>query len=54
MDVDNKGSQRVLEKAGFVREGVLRKYFLQKGRVRDMVIFSLLSTDSQVNYFVYS
>ncbi|GFZ22026.1 acyl-CoA N-acyltransferases (NAT) superfamily protein [Actinidia rufa] len=41
VDVDNKGSQRVLEKAGFVREGVLRKYFLQKGRARDMVIFSL-------------
>ncbi|PSS01430.1 Acyl-CoA N-acyltransferase protein [Actinidia chinensis var. chinensis] len=54
VDVDNKGSQRVLEKAGFVREGVLRKYFLQKGRARDMVIFSLLSTDSQVNYFMYS
>ncbi|XP_057485523.1 uncharacterized protein LOC130771850 [Actinidia eriantha] len=54
VDVDNKGSQRVLEKAGFVREGVLRKYFLQKGRARDMVIFSLLSTDSQVNSFIYS
>lgn len=25
-DVENKGSQRVLEKAGFQREGHLRKY----------------------------
>lgn len=45
VDVDNEGSQRVLEKAGFQREGVLRKYFLSKGRLRDMVIFSLLSID---------
>ncbi|KDP40198.1 hypothetical protein JCGZ_02196 [Jatropha curcas] len=45
VDVENVGSQRVLEKAGFTREGVLRKYFIQKGRIRDMVMFSLLSTD---------
>ncbi|XP_068333853.1 uncharacterized protein [Pyrus communis] len=47
VDVDNVGSQRVLEKVGFQREGVLRKYFILKGRSRDMVIFSLLSTDWQ-------
>ncbi|EXB63471.1 putative N-acetyltransferase p20 [Morus notabilis] len=47
VDVENVGSQRVLEKGGFQREGVLRKYFLLKGKSRDMVIFSLLSTDSQ-------
>ncbi|KAF7151556.1 hypothetical protein RHSIM_Rhsim02G0026400 [Rhododendron simsii] len=47
VDVDNIGSQKVLEKAGFQREGVLRKYFIQKGRVRDAVMFSLLSTDPQ-------
>ncbi|OAY55740.1 uncharacterized N-acetyltransferase p20 [Manihot esculenta] len=45
VDVENVGSQRVLEKAGFTREGVLRKYFIRKGRSRDMVMFSLLSTD---------
>ncbi|OAY27965.1 uncharacterized N-acetyltransferase p20 [Manihot esculenta] len=45
VDVENVGSQRVLEKAGFMREGVLRKYCILKGRSRDMVIFSLLSTD---------
>ncbi|KAK8585677.1 hypothetical protein V6N13_050650 [Hibiscus sabdariffa] len=31
--------------SGFVREGVLRKYVVVKGRCRDRVMFSLLSTD---------
>jgi RimJ/RimL family protein N-acetyltransferase len=47
VDVENVGSQRVLEKAGFQREGVLRKYITLKGKTRDMVMFSLLSTDPQ-------
>nr|GMC59813.1 uncharacterized N-acetyltransferase P20-like [Ipomoea batatas] len=46
VDVDNKGSQRVLEKSGFLREGVLRKHHILKGRSRDFVIYSLLSSDS--------
>lgn len=52
VDVENPASQRVLEKAGFKREGVLRKYYLLKGKPRDAVMFSLLSTDPQVNYFM--
>ncbi|XP_021290353.1 uncharacterized protein LOC110421174 [Herrania umbratica] len=48
VDVENVGSQRVLEKAGFQKEGVLRKYFILKGRVRDRVMFSLVSTDPQI------
>ncbi|XP_065863282.1 uncharacterized protein [Euphorbia lathyris] len=44
-EVENVGSQKVLEKVGFVREGVLRKYWILKGTTRDAVIFSLLSTD---------
>ncbi|KAK9287666.1 hypothetical protein L1049_016103 [Liquidambar formosana] len=47
VDVENVGSQRVLEKAGFLREGVLRKYMIVKERSRDLVMFSLLSTDPQ-------
>ncbi|XP_048569121.1 uncharacterized N-acetyltransferase YoaA-like [Triticum urartu] len=43
-DVENPASQRVLEKAGFVREGVLRRYLVLKGRPRDMVMFSLSSS----------
>lgn len=49
VDVDNPGSQKVLLKAGFQREGVLRKFCLLKGRTWDIVMFSLLSTDPQVN-----
>ncbi|XP_021745642.1 uncharacterized protein LOC110711537 [Chenopodium quinoa] len=45
VDVENKGSQRVLEKAGFLKEGVLRKYCIQKGKTCDMVMFSFLSID---------
>ncbi|KAF8016765.1 hypothetical protein BT93_H2098 [Corymbia citriodora subsp. variegata] len=45
VDVENEASQRVLEKAGFRREGVMRKYFVLKGRTRDAVMFSRLSTD---------
>ncbi|OAY85172.1 putative N-acetyltransferase p20 [Ananas comosus] len=45
-DVENLASQRVLEKAGFRREGVLRKYVRLKGEeTRDVVMYSLLSTD---------
>ncbi|XP_042458668.1 uncharacterized N-acetyltransferase p20-like [Zingiber officinale] len=45
VDVDNRASQRVLEKVGFQREGVLRKSMLIRGTTRDTVIFSFLSTD---------
>ncbi|KAJ0093436.1 hypothetical protein Patl1_25343 [Pistacia atlantica] len=48
VDVENVGSQKVLQKAGFMREGVLRKYGLLKGKARDMVMFSLLSTDPRI------
>ncbi|OMO85667.1 hypothetical protein COLO4_21508 [Corchorus olitorius] len=48
VDVVNVGSQKVLEKAGFQREGVLRKYFVLKGKSRDWVMFSLLSTDPRI------
>ncbi|XP_004247668.3 uncharacterized protein [Solanum lycopersicum] len=49
VDVENPASQRVLEKAGFTREGIMRKYYLRDGEPRDMVMFSLLSTDSLDN-----
>ena len=42
---ENLGSQRVAEKAGFVREGTLRSRLLIKGRRRDAVMFSLLRED---------
>ncbi|KAJ4708239.1 Acetyltransferase (GNAT) domain protein [Melia azedarach] len=45
VDVENLASQRVLQKAGFKKEGVLRKYIILKGKAIDVVMFSLLSTD---------
>jgi len=46
-DVENVRSQRVLEKAGFQREGVLRRYIAGRGGcpARDAVIYSFLSSD---------
>ncbi|GLJ53680.1 hypothetical protein SUGI_1145070 [Cryptomeria japonica] len=41
----NLASQRVLEKAGFVKEGLLRKYRRAKGRTRDLYIYRFLDTD---------
>jgi RimJ/RimL family protein N-acetyltransferase len=42
-DPENLGSQRVAEKVGFQREGVLRSHLLHPdGRLRDSVMFSLL------------
>ncbi|KAM7462812.1 hypothetical protein LguiA_030933 [Lonicera macranthoides] len=45
VEEENKGSQRVLEKVGFKREGVLRKYGFNKGEIRNMIMYGFLSTD---------
>ncbi|KAL5852748.1 hypothetical protein ACOSQ3_007866 [Xanthoceras sorbifolium] len=45
VDVDNKASDRVLEKAGFIKEGVFRKYVVVKGKTIDAAVYSLLSSD---------
>lgn len=39
---DNTASQRVAERCGFVREGVLRSHMCFQGERRDSVMFSLL------------
>jgi [ribosomal protein S5]-alanine N-acetyltransferase len=39
---DNRASQRVAERCGFTREGVLRSHVPFKGARRDTVMFSLL------------
>ncbi|KAF3639821.1 putative N-acetyltransferase p20-like [Capsicum chacoense] len=44
-DAENKASHRVLEKAGFIKEGMFRKYFYFKGEIKDVVLYSFLSTD---------
>ncbi|GAU27709.1 hypothetical protein TSUD_126550 [Trifolium subterraneum] len=46
VSVENQASQSVLEKVGFLREGILRKFLYIKERVKDVAIFSLLSGDT--------
>jgi RimJ/RimL family protein N-acetyltransferase len=43
--VDNAASQRVAERAGFTREGVLRSYIEHRGERLDAVMFSLIADD---------
>jgi RimJ/RimL family protein N-acetyltransferase len=43
---ENAGSRRAAGRAGFTFEGVLRSYMLNKGRRRDIAMYSRLRTDS--------
>ena len=42
ISIGNKASERVLEKAGFTREGILRKTFFCRGKWKDDCMFSIL------------
>ncbi|KAK3011264.1 hypothetical protein RJ639_010615 [Escallonia herrerae] len=44
--MDNLASQKVLEKSGFMKEGLLRKYSYIKGNIKDSLVYSFLSTDA--------
>jgi [ribosomal protein S5]-alanine N-acetyltransferase len=44
-DVENFGSQKVLERNGFKKEGILRKHGFVKGEFRDDIQFSLIRED---------
>ncbi|EEF45277.1 uncharacterized N-acetyltransferase p20 [Ricinus communis] len=48
VEVENRRSQRVAEKVGFLKEGLLRKYMYCKGEIRDYVVYSFLSTDKSL------
>jgi ribosomal-protein-alanine N-acetyltransferase len=41
----NEASQRLAERAGFTREGLLRDYRRRKGEREDLIMFSLLAGD---------
>ena len=41
-DTRNVASQRVLEKAGFKKEGTLRKNFFMRGNWTDTLLYSIL------------
>ncbi len=42
VDPANIGSQRVLEKSKFIQEGLLRSYVIQKGVLKDRLIYSFI------------
>lgn len=44
-ETDNIAEQRALEKAGFVREGVLREYSYRDGAWRDEVLYRMLRSE---------
>ncbi|KAH7522294.1 uncharacterized protein LOC107405553 [Ziziphus jujuba] len=47
-DVDNMASLRVLEKTGFKKEGVLKKYFLSKeNKCMDVVMCSIIKNSHE-------
>ncbi|XP_010546623.1 PREDICTED: uncharacterized protein LOC104818651 [Tarenaya hassleriana] len=50
VQVENKASQRILEKTGFQREGLLRKYISLKGQIHDVFVYSLLPSDLPLVY----
>jgi RimJ/RimL family protein N-acetyltransferase len=41
-DVRNVASQKILEKAGFKKEGTIRKFFFVGGELRDAYLYSIL------------
>jgi RimJ/RimL family protein N-acetyltransferase len=45
MDPDNTGSQRVAQKNGFQREGVMRGAWLSAGRYQDVQSWSIVHDD---------
>ncbi|RWR96177.1 Acetyltransf_3 domain-containing protein [Cinnamomum micranthum f. kanehirae] len=45
VDIENRGSQRVLEKCRFLTEVLVRKYNFLKGKTRDVSIYSVTSID---------
>jgi RimJ/RimL family protein N-acetyltransferase len=45
VDADDAAARRILEDAGFRLEAVLRSYRAVEGRLRDVAVYSLISTD---------
>jgi len=43
--VDNRRSERLLERSGFVREGLLRSYRMCRGQPHDFYIYGLVRSD---------
>lgn len=46
--VDNIGSNRTLQKAGFVKEGMMRKRFYIEDQAQDGNMYSLIKEDYEI------
>ncbi|WP_193769083.1 GNAT family N-acetyltransferase [Metasolibacillus meyeri] len=46
----NRSSQKLVEKIGFVREGLLRNYEFTGGKFDDLYMYSLLKQDLDIKY----
>jgi [ribosomal protein S5]-alanine N-acetyltransferase len=46
VDPSHTSSQRVLEKNGFAQEGLLKKYLIQKGIIKNRYLYSILRKNS--------
>ena len=47
IEPENTSSQRVAERSGYVREGLLRSRWVKAGRRRDSVVYGLLPSDAR-------
>jgi len=45
----NRSSQKLVEKLGFIREGLLRNYEFTRGKFDDLYMYSLLKQDFETN-----
>jgi RimJ/RimL family protein N-acetyltransferase len=45
IDVENPASERVAERTGYVRDGVLRNVYFKEGFRGDLAVWSRLSQD---------
>jgi RimJ/RimL family protein N-acetyltransferase len=41
-DTENNASQRALERAGFIKEGIMRKFWYTRGEYKDHYLYSIL------------
>jgi RimJ/RimL family protein N-acetyltransferase len=48
-ELDNLAEQRSLEKAGFIREAVMREYYFRDGAWRDEVVYRMLRSELPVD-----
>jgi [ribosomal protein S5]-alanine N-acetyltransferase len=48
--VGNDASERVLQKLGFTREGILRSFVLRRGRWWDVAMYSVLGTEFRAGF----